>query len=161
MEITICEILFSSFIPIINIILFCFILLMCQIVLIWIMPGGSDSKEPACSVGDPGLIPGLGRFPWRRAWQPTPVFLSGEFHGQRSPVGYSPWSHKESDRAEWLTPSFFLLSAYKFRNFASFWQIKPFDIMNCSPFSLEELFSLKTVLSTINVANSDPVFIRC
>ena len=48
---------------------------MCQIVLIWIMPGGSDSKESACSVGDPGLIPGLGRFPWRREWQPTPVFL--------------------------------------------------------------------------------------
>jgi len=100
MEITICEIVFSSFIPIINIILFCFILLMCQIVLIWIMPCGSDSKESVCNVGDPGLIPGLGRFPWRREWQPTPVFLPGEFHGQRSLVGYSPWSHKESDRAE-------------------------------------------------------------
>ena len=35
--------------------------------------------------------------PWRRAWQPTPVFLSGEFHGQKSLVGYSPWSRKESD----------------------------------------------------------------
>ena len=48
-------------------------------------PGGSDGKEPACNVGDLGLIPGLGRFPWRRAWQPTPVFLPG----QRSLVGYS------------------------------------------------------------------------
>ena len=35
-------------------------------------PGGSDSKASACNVGDPGLIPGLGRFPWRRKWQPTP-----------------------------------------------------------------------------------------
>jgi len=32
--------------------------------------------------------------PWRRKWQPTPVFLSGEFHGQRSVVGYSPWGHR-------------------------------------------------------------------
>ena len=37
-----------------------------------------------------GLIPGLGRFPWRRKWQPAPVFLPGEDHGQRSLVGYSP-----------------------------------------------------------------------
>ena len=33
----------------------------------------------------------------RRKWQPTPVFLPGEFHGQRSLVGYSPGGHKESD----------------------------------------------------------------
>ena len=44
-----------------------------------------------------GLIPRSGRFPWRREWQPTPVFLPREFHGQRSLVGYSPWGHKESD----------------------------------------------------------------
>ena len=38
-------------------------------------------KDPAASTGDvrdTGLIPGLGRFPWRRSWQPTPVFLPGE-----------------------------------------------------------------------------------
>ena len=33
---------------------------------------------------------------WRRTWQPTPAFLPGEFHGQKSPVGYSPWGRKES-----------------------------------------------------------------
>ena len=38
-------------------------------------------------------------------WQPTPVFLPGEFHGQRSLAGYSPWGHKESDRTERLTLS--------------------------------------------------------
>ena len=37
---------------------------------------------------------------WRRKWQSTPVLLSGEFHRQRSLVGYSPWSHKESDMIE-------------------------------------------------------------
>ena len=36
-------------------------------------------------------------------WLPTPVFLPGESHGQRSLVGYSPWGHKESDTAEPLT----------------------------------------------------------
>ena len=39
----------------------------------------------------------------RRKWQPTPVFLPGEFHGQRSLVGYSPWCHKEMDMAEQLS----------------------------------------------------------
>ena len=40
--------------------------------------------------------------PWRRAWQPTPVFLPGELHGQKSLVGYSPWGHKESVTTERL-----------------------------------------------------------
>ena len=40
--------------------------------------------------------------PWRRKWQPAPVFLPGELHGQRSLVGYSPWGRKESDIAEQL-----------------------------------------------------------
>jgi len=46
---------------------------------------------------DLGDRSGLGRFPWRREWQPTPVFLPGEFHGQRSLADYSPRGHKESD----------------------------------------------------------------
>ena len=48
---------------------------------------GASGKEPAYQCRS--LIPGSGRFPWRRAWQPTPVFLPGEFHGQRSLVGQS------------------------------------------------------------------------
>ena len=59
-----------------------------------------DGKESACKAGDLGSIPGLGRFPWRREWQPTPVFLSGEFQGQRSLADYSPWGHRESDTTE-------------------------------------------------------------
>ena len=58
-------------------------------------PGGSDSKESTCNVGDPGSIPGSGK-------QPTPVFLPGEFQGQRSLAGYSPQGHKESDMTERL-----------------------------------------------------------
>ena len=66
-------------------------------------PGGSDGKECACNAGDPGAIPGMGRSIWGRKWQPTPVFLPGEFHGQRKLVGYSPLGRKESDTTEWLT----------------------------------------------------------
>ena len=53
-------------------------------------PNGSDGKESTYNAGDPGLIRGSGRFPWRREWLHTPVFLLGEFHRQRSLAGYSP-----------------------------------------------------------------------
>ena len=66
-------------------------------------PRGSGGKEFACSVGDPGFDPCVGKIPWRRKWQPTPGFLPGESHGQRSPAGYSPWGLKESDTVERLT----------------------------------------------------------
>ena len=39
--------------------------------------------------------PWVGKIPWRRKWQPTPILLPGKFHGQRSLVGYSPWNRKE------------------------------------------------------------------
>ena len=51
-------------------------------------PSGSDSEESVCNEEDPGSIPRLD--PWRRKWLPTPVFLPGEFHGQRNLAGYSP-----------------------------------------------------------------------
>ena len=62
--------------------------------------GGSDGKEYACNVGDLGSIPGSGRSPGEGKWQPTPVFLPGEFHGQRILLGYSTWGHRESDMTE-------------------------------------------------------------
>ena len=52
----------------------------------------------------------MGKILWGRAWQPTPVFLPGEFHGQRSLAGYSPWGHKESDMTEQLTLSLYTFS---------------------------------------------------
>ena len=51
-------------------------------------PGCSDGKESACNAGDMGSVPGSGRSPGEG--QPTPVFLPGESHGQRSLAGYSP-----------------------------------------------------------------------
>ena len=53
-------------------------------------PGGSEVKASAWNAGDPGSVPGLGRAPGEGKWQPTRVLLPGEFHGQRSLVGYSP-----------------------------------------------------------------------
>ena len=63
-------------------------------------PSGSVVKNsPAIQeTGDMGLIPG--KIPWRRAWQPTSVFLPGKSHGQRSLAGCSPWGRKESNTAE-------------------------------------------------------------
>ena len=62
-------------------------------------PGGSVGKEFACDEGVE-FDHWVRKIPWRRAWQPTPAFLPGQFHGQRSLAGYSPQGHKESDRTE-------------------------------------------------------------
>ena len=67
------------------------------------VPGGASGKEPTCQcrrLKRWGFGPWVRKIPWRRAWQPTPVFLSAESHGQRSLAGYSPWGRKESDTAE-------------------------------------------------------------
>ena len=53
--------------------------------------------------GRPRFDAWVGKIPWRRKWQSSPVFLSREFHGQRSLDGYSPWHHKELDTTERLT----------------------------------------------------------
>ena len=50
----------------------------------------------------PGFDPWVGKIPWRRKWQPTPVLWPGKSHGRRSLVGYCPWGHKDSDRIERL-----------------------------------------------------------
>ena len=47
-----------------------------------------------------GFYPWVRNIPWSREWLSTPVLLPGEFHGQRSLVGYSPWGRKESDTTE-------------------------------------------------------------
>ena len=59
-------------------------------------PVGSDSNE-----SNP-WNPCVGKI-WRRAWQPTPVFLPAKPRGQRSLAGYSPWGRKELDTTEWLS----------------------------------------------------------
>ena len=65
-------------------------------------PGASQValvvKNPPANAGDMrgGFAPWVGKVPWSRKWKPTPVFLPGKSHGQRSLVNYNPWDHKES-----------------------------------------------------------------
>ena len=63
----------------------------------------SSGKEPVCQCRKGkrcGLDPWVGKIPWRRAWNPTPVFLPGKSHGQRSLAGYSSWDRKELEMTE-------------------------------------------------------------
>ena len=58
-------------------------------------PGGASGKEPACQgkrhkIHEFEFDPWVGKIPWKRTWKPTPIFLPGESHGQRSLVGYKP-----------------------------------------------------------------------
>ena len=84
-------------------------------------PGGSEVKASACNAGDLGSKSGSGRSPGKGKWQPTPVFLPGESHGQRSLVGCSPRGHRASDTTEQLTLHVVLLSgrdlAYSYTSF--------------------------------------------
>ena len=57
------------------------------------LPASAGHATGACLIW-------VGKIPWTRKQQPTPVFSPGKFHGQRSLAGYSPWGHKESDTTE-------------------------------------------------------------
>ena len=62
--------------------------------------GGANGEESACQCRRHGFDPWVGKIPERKKWQPTPVFLPGEFHGQRSLVSHRPWGCKESEATE-------------------------------------------------------------
>ena len=71
---------------------------------------GASGKDHACQCRRHKrhrFNPWVGKIPWRRAWQPTPVFSPGESHGQRSLAGYSSWGHKESDTTKVSQPGFY------------------------------------------------------
>ena len=69
-------------------------------------PGGTVLKNSTCQFRRHkrlGFDPWVGEIPWRRKWQPIPIFLPGKFHGQRSLVGYRPWGCEESDKTGQLS----------------------------------------------------------
>ena len=69
-------------------------------------PHGASSKEPACQCRRHkrhGFDSWVGKIPWRRARQPTPVFLPGESHGQRSLAGSTHWVSKSQTWLKWLS----------------------------------------------------------
>ena len=75
-------------------------------------PGGSNGEEIYLQCRRLRFSPWVRMIPWRRNRQPTPVFLPGEFHGQRSLLGYS-WDRKESDTTEQLTTFFYQLLRFR------------------------------------------------
>ena len=87
---------------------------------------GSDGKESTCQVEDLGSVPGSGRPPRKGNSKPTPLFLPGELHWQRSLVGYSIRGLKESDTTEKLT---LLLSVWHCYMMAQTWPFCEFSPM--------------------------------
>ena len=85
----------------------------------WAFSGSSDSKESAGSVGNLSLIPGLGRSPEGGHGNPLQYFCLENPNGQRSLVGYSSCSRKESDTAKYSTVTYLLSSS-----FFLYWYIK-------------------------------------
>ena len=85
-------------------------------------PGSSDGKSVCLQCGRLRFNPWVGKIPWRRRWQPTPVLLPGKSHGWRSLVGSSPWSRKELDMTERLH---FHFSLFTFMRWRRKWQPTP------------------------------------
>ena len=82
------------------------------------------------------------QIPWRRAWQPTPVFLPGQSHRQKSLVGYSPWGHKESDTTEQT----YAHSKNKYRHFS--FTCLLFDFVLCFLISFSLALHLIIIMCT-------------
>ena len=72
----------------------CVCVYVCMLYIYKDFPGGASGKESASQCRRHRFDPCVRKIPWRRKWLPTPVFLPGKSHGQRSLVGYSPWAHK-------------------------------------------------------------------
>ena len=105
------------------------------------MPGGTSGKEPASRYRRPWSLrfdSWVGKISWRRAWQPTPVFLPGESHGQRSLESYGPWGCTESYTTEATEHTKSILA-----NYCTSWE--PFFTISlswvCSVISPWDLFS--------------------
>ena len=81
-----------------------------------LLPWWCSVKEFACHCRRPkrhGFNPWVRKIPWRRKWQPTPVFLFGESHEQRSLASYIPCGCKESDRTQHITEAYYLWTSFK------------------------------------------------
>ena len=68
---------------------------------------GSEVKNPYAAQ-ETQSHPQVRRTPWRREWQLPPVLLPGEFHAQRSLLGYSPWGCKKLDMTDFHTPNIYI-----------------------------------------------------
>ena len=92
-------------------------------------------KESDCQCRRCEFNPWVGKIPWRKKWQPTPVFLPGKSHGQRSLAGYSPWDCRVNSRIHFssfmcliyslkLLTSIFFIKSWSLDNFTSFFSTR-------------------------------------
>ena len=107
--------------------------------------GDSDGKESPCNVGDSGLIPVLGRSPWRREWLPVPVFLPGESDGQDPDRLQS--IEPQRVRHSWETNTL---------TFTSFYPRLNFLLLSLSLFLLFSLFSPRPFTHTHSLEGKWP-----
>ena len=98
----------------------------------WGLPRELIGKESACQGRRRGFNPWVWKIPWEREWQPTPVFLPGEPHGQRTLVGYRPCGHKESDKTEWPNNSHREFSLRGSHTIPDSWHVSSVNATNTS-----------------------------
>ena len=75
----------------------CFVCALKEMIKVVAVPWWRSGKESTCQCRQRGFDPWVRKMPCRRKWQPTPVSLPGESHGQRSLAGHSPWGRREMD----------------------------------------------------------------
>ena len=136
-------------------------------------PGSTSDKEPACQYRrhkSRGFDPWVGKSPWRRVWQTTPVFLPKKSHGQRSLAGYSPGVAKSRTQVAWLNTHIPLLtgSLYLLTNISLFLLAPPFYtltllwVWHCLKIPHEVIpYSICLCVSYLTSHNSLKVHPRC
>ena len=97
------------------------------------LPRWYSGKESACQYKRCRFNPWVGKIPWRRKWQPTPILLPGKFHGQRSLVGYSLWGRKEWDMIEhtYQTYCTYMYAFSLISNFSIKWSSMSLKTLTC------------------------------
>ena len=121
----------------------------------------AQTVKHSLQYGRPRFNPWVGKIPWRRQWQHTPVFLPGKFHGLRSLVGYSPWRCKESDTTEQLHFDFhFYVCIYMYCNMITtkisliFVTTNSYTIFSCN--ANFKIYLVTTFNSTVEYGSPQP-----
>ena len=107
-------------------------------------PGGSEVKSPP-EMQETQFGPWVGKILWRREWQPIPVFLSGEFHGQRSLIGDSPWGCRVG--YDWATKTFTFICSYRSGFHLGFNNNNIFSTTNLRRYPIVPVQSSRSVMS--------------
>ena len=110
---------------------------LCKCTLLLGLPWGLRWERICLQRGRPRFSIWVRKIPWRSEWLPTPIYLPGESHGQRSLAGYNPWSCKEVDTTEQFTLFHIASKALLFPH-----HLKPFALYLLFIYFLAALFSM-------------------